>query len=200
MDRLPKTVEKLLEELQKLPGIGRKSAERMVFYLFTAPGEDVHSLAHALIELKEKVTYCSRCFNLTENDLCDICRNPHRDTTRICVVETPADLIALDKSGAFNGLYHVLMGHLAPMEGITHKDLKIAELEERVKTSEGLQEVIIATTTSLEGETTATFIADRLSPTGISITRIGLGLPAGSSLEYADETTLRKAIESRRSL
>ncbi|MCD6385264.1 recombination protein RecR [Candidatus Sumerlaeota bacterium] len=200
MLKLPKTIERLIQELQKLPGIGRKSAERIAFYLLSASPEDARALTQAITQLKEKVHYCPQCFNITERELCDICSDTQRDMSRLCVVETVVDIMAIEKSGAYTGLYHCLQGRLSPLEGITHKDLRISELKKRVQASKELVEIIIATTTGVEGEATATYLAEQLKPFGKKITRIGLGLPSGGSLEFADALTLRKALESRQPL
>ena len=200
MKKLPKTVERTIQEFQKLPGIGRKGAERIVFHLFTSQGESVLDLAQAIRDLKEKVRLCPLCFNLTENAQCEICSDTERDRTRICVVETVADLIALEKHTAYNGLYHILQGRLAPLEGKTQHDIRIRELEDRIQSNPDVKEIIIATTTGLEGETTSMYLVERLKHYNITISRIGLGIPAGSSLEYADELTLRKAIEARKKI
>lgn len=200
MAKLPKSLERLIQELQKLPGIGRKSAERIALYLLGTPPDEVQALTRAITQLKEKVRYCPQCFNITEDELCDICSDTQRDRSKLCVVETVIDIIVIEKSGAYRGLYHCLQGRLSPLEGITHKDLRIEELKKRIQDSKELKEIIIATTTGLEGEATATYLAEQLKPFGKKITRIGLGLPSGGSLEFADPLTLRKALESRQPL
>ncbi len=197
MAKLPPTIQQLIQELKKLPGIGVKGAERIAFHLFHAPDEQSQTLARTLLELKKKVHMCPTCFNLTENAQCDICTNPQRDKSQLCIVESVVDLIAIEKSGAFKGLYHVLHGRISPLEGITPDDLTIDKLESRLRETEDLKEIIIATTSGVEGEATATYLGNLLKNRGLRITRIGLGIPAGGALEYADELTLRKALESR---
>lgn len=196
--KLPSALERLIQELQKLPGIGRKSSERIAFYLINSNTADANALAQAILQVKQKVHLCPQCFNITDKELCAICSSSDRDRSQLCIVEQVVDLIALEKSGAYKGLYHVLRGRLAPLEGITDAELTIRELELRLRNNPEIKEIIIATTTGLEGEATATYLTQRLKPFDRKISRIGLGLPASCSFEYADEITLRKALESRR--
>lgn len=196
----PVTIEKLIQELVKLPGIGRRSAERIVFHLLNdASKDDITLLAQRLSELKERVRLCRRCHNLSEQEECHICLNPQRDKTILCVVERPNDVTSIEKTGTFNGLYHVLLGAIAPLDGKGPADLKIDTLINRIS-QERIREVIIATDSDTEGETTALYLTKLLKPLEVRITRIGLGLPVGSNLEYADSATLTKALESRRAI
>ena len=196
----PVTIEKLIQELVKLPGIGKRSAERIVFHLLNnSSREDISLLAGRLSELRERVRLCRRCHNLSEEDECSICLNLQRNRTLLCVVERPNDVTSIEKTGTFNGLYHVLLGSIAPLDGKGPADLKIDSLMNRIK-QENIQEVIIATDSDSEGETTALYLTRLIKPLGVCITRIGLGLPVGSNLEYADSATLSKALESRRAV
>ena len=198
MSNLPSSVQNLINELSKLPGIGTKSAERLTFYLLRSSEKDTKLLGEAILHLKGKIKICSCCFNLAESDPCSICRNPQRDNSIICVTEEPLDVLALEKTG-FKGLYHVLGGIISPIEGIGPENLRIRELLKRIKNNQKIiKEIILATNPSLEGEATAMYISRLLSPLGIKITRIARGLPVGGDLEYADEDTLGKAIEGRR--
>jgi recombination protein RecR len=192
-------VDKLIHELSKLPGIGRKTAQRLSFFIMGMPEEDAVSMAHAIIELKEKARFCQRCFNITEDELCSICRDTSRNQSRICVVEEPSNLIVIEKTGAYKGLYHVLLGALSPIDGITPERLKIQELEQRIRAG-GITEVIIATNPNTRGETTAQYISNLLKPLGVTVTRIAYGLPIGGDIEFADEVTLTKALEGRKEL
>ena len=182
--------------MSRLPGIGRKSAQRLVFYLLKIPEEQVAELAQSLIELKQKVRYCSVCFNLTEEDPCPICRDASRDRSTICVVEQPNDVLALEKTGQYRGLYHVLGGSLSPLDGIGPENLRVRELIQRLQGGE-VREVIVATNANAEGEATAIYLAQLIKPLGIKLSRIARGIPVGSDLEYADEITLAKALEGR---
>ena len=196
----PASIEKLILELIKLPGIGRRSAERIVFYLLNdSPKEDVALLSQRLSELKERVRLCRRCHNLSEEEECPICLNLQRNRSILCVVERPNDVSSIEKTGTFNGLYHVLLGAIAPLEGKGPSDLRIESLVSRIK-QENIQEVIIATDSDTEGETTALYLTKLLKPLEVLLSRIGLGLPVGSNLEYADSATLSKALESRRAI
>lgn len=191
-------LEKLIAELSKLPGIGRKSAQRMAFYILKQSEEDVEKLAQAILDVKQKTRACSVCFNLTEEDPCPICQDPSRDRRTICVVEEPHDILAIEKLGQYRGLYHVLGGVLSPLDNIGPEDLHVRELLERCK--QGVEEVIIATNPSIEGEATAIYLSKLLKPMGIKITRIARGIPAGSDLEFVDEVTLLRALEGRSDL
>lgn len=192
-------IENLIRELTRLPGIGRKTAQRLAFFIMGMPDDEALSIAKAITSLKEKARFCSQCFNITEDDTCAICRNPRREKTRICVVEEPSDVIVLENTKVFSGLYHVLLGALSPIDGITPDRLRIRELEERIKKG-NISEVIIATNPNTRGETTAQYIAELLRPLGVRITRIAYGLPIGGDIEFADEVTLSKALERRNEL
>ncbi len=196
---LPSTAEpisKLIQELNKLPGIGPKSAQRLAYYLLRAPEEQARLLAEAILSVKQEVTLCSNCFNVTNVDPCLICRNEERDRSKICIVEQPQDILALEHARIYKGLYHVLHGAISPTEGIGTNDIRIKELLERLKDSQ-VGEVILATNTNLEGEQTAMYLHRLISPTGIKVTRLARGLPFGTELEYADDVTLTRAIEGR---
>jgi recombination protein RecR len=197
------TVQRLIDELSKLPGIGPKTAQRLTFHLLKLPADEALPLAHALIEVKEVVRFCVRCFNLTEEELCDICRDAGRDTSAICVVEEPGDVISVERTHEYRGLYHVLGGALSPLDGIGPERLRLAELAERVG-NEGTREVIVATNPTMAGEATALYIAEELraftAAGTLRITRPAAGLPMGGDLEYADEVTLGRALTGRREL
>jgi recombination protein RecR len=192
-------VARLIDELNKLPGIGPKSAARLAFFLLKSPKEQTQALAEAIIEMKERIVFCSICFNITEEDPCGICNNQSRDRTKICVVEEPLDVIALERTNDFKGLYHVLHGAINYMEGITPQQLKIDELIKRASASE-VEEVILATNATTEGDATAMIINRQLARLGVRTTRIARGLPMGGDLEYADEVTLSRALEGRREM
>ncbi|MEI6374183.1 MAG: recombination mediator RecR [Actinomycetes bacterium] len=187
----------LIDELGRLPGIGPKSAQRIAFYLLAADPEDVRRLAHALIEVKERVKFCRVCGNVSEEDECRICRDPRRDLSMICVVEESKDVIAIERTREFRGRYHVLGGAISPIEGVGPDDLRIRELMTRLADG-AVTEVILATDPNLEGEATATYLARLLSPLGVAVSRLASGLPVGGDLEYADEVTLGRAFEGRR--
>ncbi|MGI5939819.1 MAG: recombination mediator RecR [Thermoleophilia bacterium] len=197
------TVQKLIDELAKLPGVGPKTAQRLAFHLLKLPPEDALPLAHALVDVKERVRFCNRCFNLTEDDVCSVCRDPNRDTTTICVVEEPGDVISIERTHEYRGLYHVLGGALSPLDGIEPRKLHLAELFEHARSAE-VQELIVATNPNTAGEATALFIAEELraevSAGTLRITRLAAGLPMGGDLEYADEVTLGRALTGRRDL
>ncbi len=196
MDVLPPSVSRLIDAFSRLPGIGPKTAARLTFYLFRAPDELAIGLSDALRDLKEKTTLCERCFNITEKSPCPICSDPGRDQSTVCVVEDPMDLLAIERTGAYHGLYHVLHGVISPVEGIGPDDLKIRELLGRLQ-SEPVKEVILATNPTMEGEATAMYIARQVLPLGIKVTRLARGLPVGGDLEYADGVTLARAMEDR---
>jgi recombination protein RecR len=201
MDFVPtaQPVTRLIEELYKLPGIGPKSAQRLAYFLLRAPEEQVRALAEAIIAVKEKIIFCSTCQNITESDPCPICRGDERDRTKICVVEKPLDVLALERTKSYNGLYHVLHGVISPTDGIGPEELKIKELMDRLK--EGtVQEVILATNPNLEGEVTVMYLHQQIAPLGVKVTRLARGLPFGSDLEYADEFTLTRALEGRQEI
>jgi recombination protein RecR len=190
------SIEKLIEEFSKFPGIGKKTAQRMAFFVLKQRQEESEALAQAILEVKSKVSYCSVCFNITEDDPCVICKDEKRDRSTICVVEEANDVVALEKTNQYKGLYHVLGGVLSPLDGIGPEDLKIKELLSRLKGKQ-IKEVIIATNPSTEGEATAIYLSRLIKPLGIKVTRIARGLPAGGDLEYADLTTLANALEGR---
>jgi recombination protein RecR len=189
------SIEQLAEQFAQLPGIGRKTAHRLALYVLKMEREEVSALAQALVNVKDRVRYCSVCSNITENDPCAICSNPKRDRSAICVVEEPNDVLALERTHEFKGLYHVLGGALSPLDGIGPDDLRVKELLPRVKN--GIEEVILALNPNVEGETTTLYLSKLLKPLGITVTRIARGLPMGSDLEFADEATLSRALEGR---
>ena len=196
---IPSTAEpirKLIQELNKLPGIGPKSAQRLAYYLLRAPDEQSSLLADAISSVKRQVTLCSACFNVTDSDPCLICASEERDRSNICIVEQPQDILALEHTRIYQGLYHVLHGAISPTEGIGSDDIRIKELLERL-TSSPPDEVILATNTNLEGEQTAMYLHRLISPLGIKVTRLARGLPFGTELEYADDVTLTRALEER---
>jgi len=194
------SLRRLIDELGRLPGIGPKSAQRMAFHLLKVPDEDARRLAEAIIEVKEKTALCPICLNIADTgELCPICSNSQRDTSILCVVEDPRDIVAVERTSQFKGRYHVLHGALNPLEGIGPEQLKVAELLVRLE-PEGVAEVILCTNPNLEGEATALYLARLLGPLGLRVTRIASGLPVGGDLEYADELTLGRALEGRRAL
>nr|WP_290667268.1 recombination mediator RecR [Ardenticatena sp.] len=196
MSAIPKAVARLIDEFAKLPGVGPKTASRLTFYLLRAPEEQVQALADALYELRRHLVTCSRCFNIGETNPCGICSDTSRDQATVCVVEEPLDVIAIERTGAYKGLYHVLHGAISPVDGILPQDLRIRELVQRVK-QEPIEEVILATNPTLEGEATAEYIARQLRSHGVRLTRLARGLPMGGDLEYADEVTLSRALQGR---
>lgn len=199
MGYYPEPVARLIEALQRLPGVGPKTAQRLTFFLLKRPADEVGELAEALRELKARILHCSVCFNVTEEDPCRICRDPARDGRALCVVEEPNDLLAIERTGEFKGRYHVLLGALSPLDGIGPEDIKVRELLGRLEHG-GVEEAILATNPSVEGEATAIYLAKLLRPLGIRTTRIARGLPVGGDLEYADEVTLSKALEGRKEM
>lgn len=196
MSAIPKSVARLIDEFAKLPGVGPKTASRLTFYLLRAPEEQVQSLAEALYELRRHLVTCSRCFNIGETNPCGICSDTARDQTIVCVVEEPLDVIAIERTGAYKGLYHVLHGAISPVDGILPQDLRIRELVQRVE-QEPIEEIILATNPTLEGEATAEYIARQLRSRPVRVTRLARGLPMGGDLEYADEVTLSRALQGR---
>ena len=186
----------LVQELNKLPGIGPKSARRLAYYLLRAPDEQTKLLAEAILSVKQKTRLCSVCFNVTEPDPCLICRSDHRDQSKVCIVEQPQDILALEHIGTYNGLYHVLHGAISPSEGVGTDNIRIKELQNRLQGS-SVGEIILATNPTLEGEQTAMYLNRLISPLGIRVTRLARGLPFGTELEYADDVTLTRAIEGR---
>jgi len=199
MQIIPEPVTRLIEEFSRLPGIGPKTASRLTFYLLRAPTEQTMALGEAVRQLKERISFCEVCYNITETSPCPICRDEHRDRTQICVVEEPLDVLALERTRAYRGLYHVLHGAISPVEGIGPDELRIAELLGRLRVG-GINEVILATNPSLEGEATAMYLERQLAPFKIRVTRLARGLPVGGDLEYADEITLARAIEGRQEM
>ncbi len=197
MDLYSGYINKLIDELSGLPGIGSKSAQRLAFHLISLPEAKVQRLANAMIQAKQNVRYCRECFTLTDDDICPICKNAQRDHTTIMVVENSRDLAAYEKTSKYGGVYHVLHGAISPMLGIGPHDIRLKELMERLSADPQIREVIIATNSSLEGETTAMYISKLIKPTGIRVTRIASGVPVGGDLEYIDEVTLLRALEGR---
>jgi recombination protein RecR len=192
-------VQTLIDELGRLPGVGPKSAQRIAFHLLKLPADDAVRLARAITEAKERVSFCRRCFNVCEGEECGICGDPRRDATVVCVVEDPRDVVAVEKTQEFRGRYHVLHGAISPIEGIGPEQLRVKELLVRLA-PEGIEEVILCTNPTIEGEATAMYLARLLKPLGVRATRIASGLPVGGDLEYADELTLGRALEGRRQL
>jgi recombination protein RecR len=199
MDTTPQPVQRLIEAFSRLPGIGPKSASRLTYYLIRSQSDEAIELSDALRELREKIQFCSICFNITEHSPCPICESEERDRNVICVVEEPLDVMAIERTREYRGLYHVLHGAISPMDGVGPEDLRIRELADRVLNS-SVKEIILATNPSLEGENTAMYIQRKLIAPGIKITRLARGLPMGGDLEYADEVTLARALEGRREL
>ena len=195
MDYYSSQISKLIEELSRLPGIGTKTAQRLAFHIINMPKEQVERLADTMKEARNNVRYCSQCFTLTDQEFCPICKNSKRDSKTIMVVETTRDLAAYEKTGKYDGVYHVLHGAISPMLGIGPGDIKLKELMERLRGD--VEEVIIATNSTLEGETTAIYISKLIKPTGIKVSRIASGVPVGGDLEYIDEVTLLRALEGR---
>lgn len=199
MSAYTESIEKLIEKLIKLPGIGRRSAERIVGYILDASGEEIKGLSEAICKTKENIRLCRVCHNLSEQEFCKICQDSRRQKDTVCIVEKPSDVTAIEKAGGFSGVYHVLLGSISPLEGKGPSDLKIDSLMQRIKQN-NIKEVIIATDTDTEGETTALYLTKLIKPTGVKLSRIGMGIPMGSNLEYADTSTLSKALESRREI
>ncbi len=190
---------RLIDEFHKLPGVGPKSAQRLAYYLLRMPPADAQSLASAILEVKERVTLCSICQNVTEVDPCRVCSDDRRERTIICVVEEPLDILALERSHSYRGLYHVLHGAISPMDGIGPEDLKVSELLQRLR-GDSVEEIILATNPNLEGEATSMYLTRLLKPLGVKVTRLARGLPVGGDLEYADDVTLARALEGRQEM
>ncbi|MCD8175230.1 MAG: recombination mediator RecR [Phascolarctobacterium sp.] len=195
--RLIRPILNLYEQLRRLPGVGSKSALRLAYHIIDMPAEDVRALADAIITAKERARYCSMCYNFTDSEKCEICANPARDQSTICVVEQPQDAAAMERSRSYTGFYHVLHGSLSPLDGVGPNDLRIKELLQRL---DGVTEIILATNSDVEGEATAVYLAQLLKPMGLKVSRIAHGLPVGGDLEYADEITLSRALENRREM
>ncbi len=198
MDTTPRAVTQLIEEFHRLPGIGPKTAQRLTFYLLRAPREQSQALASAVLQLKDKITTCSICSNIAEENPCAICRDDGRDRSLVCVVEEPLDVLALERTREYHGLYHVLHGAISPVEGIGPEDLRIQELLGRIQHDSGIREIVLATNPNLEGEATAMYLERLIKPLGVRMTRLARGLPVGGDPEYADEVTLTRALEGRR--
>lgn len=197
--RYPLPIQKLLDELERMPGVGPKSAQRIAYWLLASEKDDANRLAEAIIEVKETIHFCPKCFNFAQDELCEICADYKRDDSAICVVEEPRDVNAIEKTGEFRGTYHVLHGAISPLDGVGPDQLRIKELMERLGV-EPIKEVVIATNPNAEGEGTATYLSRLIKPLGIKVTRIASGLPVGGDLEYADEVTLGRALEARREM
>jgi len=187
---------RLIEELHKLPGIGSKTAQRLAYHLIRTSKDEALALADAIAAVREQVVFCSQCLNITDTDPCAICNDPRRDRTKLCVVEQPLDILALERTRAYAGLYHVLHGAISPIDGVGPRDLKVQQLVDRLAQG-GFQELVLATNPNLEGEATATYVQRQVRPFGLRVTRLARGLPAGADLEYADEVTLSRAMEGR---
>ncbi len=199
MTHYPLSILKAIKHISRLPGIGEKTAERLTMHLLAAPRLAVEQLTDSLLEIKNKVRLCSLCYSLSDSDLCNLCSDPARDHTLLCVVEQPADMVSIEKSGAFSGLYHILSGVLSPMDGVGPGDIKLRELWSRVEQGK-VKEVILATSTNVEGEATAAYIAERLAKFPVNVTRIASGVPIGGDLKYVDQVTLKKAMETRHAI
>ena len=200
MRQYPKPLNKLINELSKLPGIGGKTAQRLAFHILALEESEATALANSIVNAKRSLHYCSVCGNLTDTDPCEICSDESRDRTKVCVVETPQDVIAMERIREFKGLYHVLHGAISPVEGIGPNDINLKSLITRLQQHDEIDEIIVATNPNIEGEATAMYIARLLKPSGIKVTRIAHGIPVGGDLEYADEVTLLKAREGRREI
>ena len=200
MRQYPRALNKLINELSKLPGIGGKTAQRLAFHILGLTESEAQQLAEAIVSAKRSLHYCSQCGNLTDQDPCIICSDGERDHSIICVVETPQDVMAMERIREYNGLYHVLHGAISPAEGVGPNDINLKSLITRLQSDDGVKEIIIATNPNIEGEATAMYISRLIKPSGIKVTRIAHGIPVGGDLEYADEVTLLKAIEGRREL
>lgn len=196
MSYYPESVRELIKNLSKLPGIGEKTADRLAMHILRAPRRESDRLAHSIMEVKEKIRLCAMCFSLSDAEICNICRDRNRDFSILCVVEQPADMVAIEKSGAFTGLYHILEGALSPMDGVGPDNIRIKELISRIAQGK-IQEVVLATSTNIEGESTAAYIAELLGNYPVKVTRIASGVPIGGDLKYVDQVTLKTAMKSR---
>jgi recombination protein RecR len=199
MSHYPKTVRNLIRQISKLPGIGEKTAERLAMHVLRSPRGEAEQLARAILDIKDRTGFCTRCFALSDGDVCEICSHPGRDRHLLCVVEHPADMVAVEKAGAFPGVYHILQGALSPMDGVGPDQLRIRELYQRID-SESIAEVVIATGTGVEGEATAAYIAEQLASRPVRVTRIASGVPIGGDLKFVDQMTLKRAMEARRAV
>ena len=196
MSYYPTSIQKLIKNICRLPGIGEKTAERLAMHILHSPHHEAEQLAQSILEIKEKVRLCTKCFALSDDDVCNICSDSARESSLLCVVEQPADMVAVEKSGAFHGMYHILCGALSPMNGIGPEDIRIRELLNRVENDQ-IKEVVLATSTNVEGEATSSYIAQKLEKLAIKVTRIASGVPMGGDLKYVDQVTLKRAMETR---
>ena len=199
MSYYPASIQNLIKNIAKLPGIGEKTAERLALHVLRAPRRDAEQLAQSLLDIKDKVQFCNKCFALSDSELCSLCCDPARDPSILCVVEQPADMVAIERSGAFRGLYHVLSGALSPMNGIGPENIRIRELMSRIQKDQ-IKEVVLATATNVEGEATASYIGQLLEKNQIKVSRIASGVPMGGDLKYVDQVTLKRAMETRHAL
>ena len=199
MSHYPLSIINLIKSIAKLPGIGEKTAERLAMHILRSPRKEAERLSNAIMEAKDKVRRCRQCYGLSDDEVCHICTDPARDAALLCVVEQPADMVAMEKSGAFGGRYHILSGVLSPMIGVGPDDIRIAELIARIESSQ-VKEVVLATSTTVEGEATASYLAERLGKYPVKVTRIASGVPIGGDLKYVDQVTLKKAMETRHEL
>ena len=199
MSYYPASIQNLIKNIAKLPGIGEKTAERLALHVLRAPRRDAEQLAQSLLDIKDKVQFCNKCFALSDSELCSLCCDPARDPSILCVVEQPADMVAIERSGAFRGLYHVLSGELSPMNGIGPENIRIRELMSRIQKDQ-IKEVVLATATNVEGEATASYIGQLLEKNQIKVSRIASGVPMGGDLKYVDQVTLKRAMETRHAL
>ena len=199
MSYYPASIQDLIKNIAKLPGIGEKTAERLALHILRAPRREAEELAQSLLNVKDKVQFCSNCFALSDSELCSLCSDPARDPSVLCVVEQPADMVAIEKSGAFRGMYHVLSGALSPMNGIGPENIRIRELMSRIQKDQ-IQEVVLATATNVEGEATASYIGQLLGKHPVKVSRIASGVPMGGDLKYVDQVTLKRAMETRHAL
>ena len=199
MSHYPTSILNLIQHIAKLPGIGEKTAERLAMHILRSPRSEVQQLSNSMMAAKENIRLCNQCFGLSDDDICQICSNPARDVGLLCVVEQPADMVAMEKSGAFNGRYHILAGVLSPMNGIGPEDIRLGELVAKIERGQ-IKEVVLATSTTVEGEATAAYIKERLAKFPLKVTRIASGVPIGGDLKYVDQVTLKKAMEKRHDL
>jgi recombination protein RecR len=196
MSHYPRSIVNLIRSIAKLPGIGEKTAERLAMHILRSPRKEVEQLVKSITDAKDKVRFCKLCHGLSDDEICKICTDPARDTSLICVVEQPADMVAMEKSGAFIGRYHILSGVLSPMNGVGPEDIRLGELIAKIEPGQ-IKEVVLATSTTVEGEATASYIAERLAKFSVKVTRIASGVPIGGDLKYVDQVTLKKAMETR---